>query len=255
RDPTLEEEPDFEGGNWSVPREALIAQGMTGEEAVAALQKSWRDNHQWNIELWNEQLLQNQEDQGQEDQDQDHPNPGNAPGTRSSSVDEVPDWTSRPTPSFLDVQPARHALKRLEKKEYVELWHFTARGCQESAAIDSASPEGAINFVTTNHGVVVESVEASAMASKVVKDENLTYEQWSEGRNRLLNCMEENGWSALETKELAKFFFNLDYHSLRSQPGGLRAVLRYQEKVRRDWTKALARGNAYAIGTINKELL
>ena len=35
----------------------------------------------------------------------------------------------------------------------------------------------------------------------------------------------------------------------------MQAVLRYQEKVRRDWTQALRRGKLYSIGTVNDILL
>ena len=49
--------------------------------------------------------------------------------TKSPSTREPPQEPGsralQPTPRFVDIKPARHALKRLEK-EFVEIWYFTA---------------------------------------------------------------------------------------------------------------------------------
>jgi len=36
------------------------------------------------------------------------------------TTNETPNWINLPTPGFLDIKPARHVLKKLEKKEFVE---------------------------------------------------------------------------------------------------------------------------------------
>ena len=226
-----------------------MAQGKSAEEAVEVLRKSWRDQHERNLEAWNEHRLQQQGNQGQEEAPQDPVIPPELTG-------EKPDWMTRPTPNFLDIRPARHVIKRLEKKEYVELWHFTAQGCQDAASLELAAPDDTYSIVNTDRGLMFQSVGATAVpSSKVIKDEHLSYDQWSEGKTRLLTCMGEHGWEEHETNELAKFFLNLDFHPMRSERYGLQAVLRYQERVRRDWTTALKGGRAYAVGTINKELM
>ena len=68
RDPTLDEQPDFEGEDWSVPRDAMIAAGNSVEEAVAALRKSWENNHRRDVEAWEEHLQQMQAEQGRKNE-------------------------------------------------------------------------------------------------------------------------------------------------------------------------------------------
>lgn len=100
-----------------------------------------------------------------------------------------------------------------------------------------------------------QSAGASSVSSKVVKDDRLTWDQWSEGKTRLLDCMRTCGWNDLEVMQLAKFFLKLDLHPIRSREYGLLAVLRYQENVRRNWVTAVRKGTPYGIGNISDDLL
>src|SRR6201992_4141684 len=176
RDPSSNVEPNFEGTEWNLTRGALIAQGSSEEEALAALQKAWRDQHLANLEIWNEHVRlhpPNQEQEGQTRQEQQNLDTS-APATvipHPPSDDEF-DWTSRPTPVFLDIRPARHALKRLEKREFIELWHFTAQGCQDAAQLDFANLEDTFSIVNTDKGFVFQPIGASSVSSKVIKDEH-----------------------------------------------------------------------------------
>jgi hypothetical protein len=179
--------------------------------------------------------------------------PGRNPDT--GPAQEEPDWRNRPTPSFLDLQPARHILKKLEKKEFVDLWHFTALGCQEAATIDASNPEDRFCLVSAERGLQIEAVGASVVSEKVIGDEQLSYELLSEGKTRLVTCMRTCGWSKEETEELMGFYLSLDTHAIRSQSYGHQTVLRYQEKVRRDWTANVKNGTPYAISIINEKLM
>ena len=247
RDPTEDTEPDFESDAWQGARNAIISGGKTAEEATEILRQSWKVQHEKDIEAWNERLQQPPgSEQGNEGNIQTTPNP---------PLDEAPEWLNRPTPNALEILPARHVLMRLEKKEFVELWHFTAQGCRDAAAMDLAAPEDTFGLVNTDKGILFQTIGASSVSSKVVKDENLSWDQLTEGRKRLLECMNSCGWSVFEVKELAKFYINLDLHPIRSQSYGLQAILRYQERVRRDWVRSLKIGRPYAIGTINDDLM
>ena len=149
-----------------------------------------------------------------------------------------------------------HILKRLETKEFIDLWHFTAQGCCEATTLELTAPENAFSFISTEKGPMLQPAGAASISSsKVTRDEALSYDQWSEGKNQLLNCMAEHGWSAQEVNQLAKFFLNLDFHLIRSESFGLQTVLRYQERVRCNWTLAVKGNKPYGIGTINANLL
>jgi len=220
------------------------------EQAVEIMRQAWQRSHQKEMDAWNAHLEQRRDEGSQNGIE-----PEIAPRTTPPTTDEIPDWVNRPTPSFLDIKPARHVLKKLEKKEFVELWHFTAQGCREAAAIDLATPDDTFNFLKTENGVVLQTAGASSVSPKVVKDERLSWDQWSEGKTRLLDCMAGCGWNKHEVLELGRFFLGLDLHPIRSQEYGLQAVLRYQENVRRDWFTAVRQGNPYGIGTISLDLL
>ena len=253
RDPTLDEQPDFEGEEWNAPKEAMVAGGSTAEEAVTALQKAWQDSHRRNVETWEEHLQQIRAEQEHDEQDRVIPEVilSNPPRSEGGG----PGWRNQSTPSFLDVQPARHILKRLKKREYVELWHFTAQGCRDAAHLDLAAANGSFNLVSTDRGLMLQEASEASISSKIIQDEDLSFNQWSEGKNRFLLCIWDSGWDKEEVDEMARFFLNLDSDPLRSESLGLQAVLRYQDKVRRDWTAAYGTERAYAIGQINRDLL
>ena len=207
RDPTTEVEPDFDGEEWGVAREAFIRQGDSQEEAVRTLQKAWRDQHQRNLERWEEHLQQEQQDRTREEGGQAGQEAAPAAGPQPEV--KRPDWLNHPTPSFLDIRPARHILKRLEKKEFVELWHFTVQGCQDAAHLDLSTSDDTFSLVNTGGGLMLQSVGASATSSKAVKDELLNFEQWVDGKERMISCMETHNWEKYEVQELALFFFRL----------------------------------------------
>ena len=250
RNPTEDVLPDFLSDDWEAARDAIVLGGKSVEEAAEILKQGWQTLHDKNIQTWNEHLEQRRRNQNTEEERRRADQPDNDP-----DGDDPPDWLNKPTPSFLDIQPARHILKRLEKKEFVELWHFTAQGCHEAATTDLNSSEDTFGIIHTDKGVAFQSITASSTSTKVIRDEELTWDQLTEGKTRLIGCMVPCGWNKHEAKQLAGFFLELDIHPIRSQPYGLQTILRYQEKVRRDWTQALKTKNPYAIATISHQLL
>ena len=168
---------------------------------------------------------------------------------------ESPDQFSLPTPNFLDIRPARHILKRLEKKEFVELWHFTAEGCREAAAIDLATPNDTFGLVDTGNSLVLQTIGAKTTSTKVIRDEHLSWVQLTEAKTRMIGCLKSCGWNEGEISQLDLFYLSLDVHPIRAQPYGLEAVMRYQEQVRPDWTASLRLGATYSIAQVNNELI
>jgi hypothetical protein len=223
----------------------MVAGGKEPEEAVEIMRQSWRAQHRRDLDAWNEHVGRRRTTPG-----------GREDGTAATTPGEKqPKWLDRPTPGFLDLQPARHILKKLEKKEYVELWHFTAQGCKDAALIDITTPDDTFGLVSTEKGLMLQSVEASSASPKAIRDESLSWDQLSEGKRRLLEAMSSCGWSEHEVRELARFYLSLDLHPIRSQDYGLQAVLRYQDRVRQEWVKSIRLGVPFAIGAINDDLM
>ena len=230
-------------------KDLLVTRGASEEEAVESVRQTWKAQHQKELDEWNAFL---QQAQGGEERVRAEAAPtGLVPGPAQEEVD----WQSRPTPSFLDLQPARHILKKLEKKEFVEIWHFTAQGCREAAVIDASNPEDRYCLVGAEKGIQIQAFGTSAVSEKVIKDEFLPWSLLTEGKTRLILSMKTCGWSKEEAAELIKFYVNLDTHWIRSEDYGLETVMRYQERVRCHWTRSVKNGMPYAVGTINDTLM
>ena len=204
-------EPNFEGAEWEGLRTALTDNSKTPDEVAEILRQGWKNQHERNVTAWNEWRRQQQqlEDDGE--------------GSGTGTEEDPSEW--RPTPGFLDVQPAQHVIKRLKKKEYVELWYFTVQGCQDAAASDLISPKETFGFISTEKGVVIQSVNVVAISSRVVRDEDLSWEQLTEGKTRLVGCMRASGWSKQEVRQIARFYLNLNVHPVRLQQNGQKAVM------------------------------
>ena len=217
--------------------------GRTAGEAIEVLEEGWRAQHEREVETWNEQTQRHRWEEETRGREQ-----------TTSQADEHPlekaarDW--RPSPSFIDIKPARHVLKRLEKKEFVELWHFAAEGRRTAAAETADSEEGTFGLVGTSKGFVFQTVGVSSTSSKVMRDENLSWEQLSEGKTRMLSCMSACGCDE-ECTQLAMLYLRLDTHPFRSHPNGREAIFHYRDRVRRDWVEAVKAGDPFRIVDIN----
>ncbi|KAF9789218.1 hypothetical protein BJ322DRAFT_1017925 [Thelephora terrestris] len=253
RDPTTETEPNYEDAVWDAARNAIMAGGKSLEETLEILRQGWRGQHKRAVEEWNEHLRLHQQQEREQEGEGDREQVDLSTSERNSES-EVPDWVSRPTPSFLDIKPARNILKRLEKKEFVELWYFTADGCRETSGADLLSSDD-YNLVGTGNGrIVLRSKASAATSTKAVKDEDLSWEQLTEAKTRMVGCMKACGWSQHEVTQLVMFFLSLDDHPIRSQSYRLQTIMRYQDRVRRDWTSRL-KTDAYSISEVNDNLM
>ena len=114
----------------------------------------------------------------------------------------MPDWLDRPTRSFLDIKPSRTVPKKLAKKEFLELWDFTAEGCRNAAAIDLATPDETFGLVNTSKGLLFQNIGASAASTKAINDENLTWNQLMEAKTRIIGYLKKCRWKSYEIEQL-----------------------------------------------------
>ena len=194
------------------------------------LRQLWWIKHDWDMARWAEYLQQergtDQEPRGAE------PEVEFVPEVEPLKDPESPDKFSLPTPNFLDIRPACHVLKWLEKKEFVELWHFTTEGCREAAAINLATLNDTFSLVDTGNGLVLQTIGVTTTSPKVVRDEDPSWVQLTEAKTRMIGCLKSCGRNEGEISQLILFYLSLDIHPIRAQPYGWEAVMRYQEWVR-----------------------
>ena len=194
--PTGDEEPDFRDEGWEGVRAAIIEGGKRDKAATEMSRQSWQIKHNRDVARWEEHLQQEQEvDQA----------PRGAelqveviPEVEPLKDPESPDQFNLPTPNFLDIKPARHVLKCLEKKEFFELWHFTTEGCREATAINLATLNDTFGLVDTGNGLVLQTIGATTTSFKVIRDKYLLWVQLTEAKTRMIGCMKSCGWSKSE---------------------------------------------------------
>ena len=187
RDPTADEEPDFEDEVWEGTGAAIMGGGKMAKESVELLRLSWIAKHDKDTMLWAEHIRQKQEARQPA---REEPGVVVVPVVEHLEKPNALDWrTLSHTPSFLDIKPARHVLKRLEKKDFVELWHFTSEGCSDAATMDLATPNDTFGLVDTGNCLVLQTIGATTTSPKVIRDEYLSWVQLTEAKTRMIGCM------------------------------------------------------------------
>ncbi|KDQ52910.1 hypothetical protein JAAARDRAFT_138055, partial [Jaapia argillacea MUCL 33604] len=152
-------------------------------------------------------------------------------------------------------RPSSYAISKLQGFKYVELFYFTREGCLDAFKNAHTTADDALSLTGTDGYVTLRPVAAFKASRNVVRDEDLTWEQMTMGKNAMLQMAEKLGWNAKHITALATFYFNLEQHPSRGLDAKNRALLLYQARVRRDWHDRLERDEGFNIGTINETLL
>ncbi|KAJ6611284.1 hypothetical protein B0H10DRAFT_1711142, partial [Mycena sp. CBHHK59/15] len=103
--------------------------------------------------------------------------------------------------SFIEARISPFAQKKLEKREYCPLWPFTTGGLNEAAAALISSTDDGTH-------------------KNMVRDENLSYREFSLRWHRYIKEIIRANWPKLHVNALAQFFYGLDTHSLHEQEHG-----------------------------------
>ncbi|KAI5982617.1 hypothetical protein EDD15DRAFT_2126138, partial [Pisolithus albus] len=118
-----------------------------------------------------------------------------------------------------------------DKAEYCELYFFTNDGLAEAESLNPAADDEALTLLKSDNGQHVW-VPASSTRDKsaVIRDEDLTWEQFGEAAIRLINAMRENEWPEDRVKMHVDFWTALETHPWRRSPLAhlKRALLLYQ---------------------------
>jgi hypothetical protein len=238
-DPTLQVCPDFGSEPFGPTRDAVAAAlHITPEEAADNLVASWTQQNTVLRAAWALQqeadaaaLLQAQADREAEDAlkelEKKKPKMHTFSMTKSVGADILP-------------YPSSYALERIKKSEYIELWYFSPEGCLDAALAQRTSADDAYGISRSDSDFMVLKPVASVCASrKVLRDEDITWDQMEIGAALLLRHMHQNSWPLTATDALSVFWYKLQNHEMRTRPNGQRILMAYQARVRREWHAAL----------------
>ncbi|KAH7920750.1 hypothetical protein BV22DRAFT_970800, partial [Leucogyrophana mollusca] len=202
-------QPDFTLDEFTADRAALVADGLTDDQAANALAALWRVTNNREKARWAQQLeldaQQEEEERARNEEEQrraaeteaqravakrDEEEEARKEDRKKNRAKYFP-IRKRGVPTEDAIIPAVYATRRLAKGEYCELHYFTNRGLREAAQSIGDTDPDALVLMPSENGVH-SWAPAGAIRdpkTKVVKDENLTWEEFSEAAPRMINAM------------------------------------------------------------------
>ena len=165
----------------------------------------------------------------------------------------IPD---RPLPSTALLLPSQNALNKLCKDEYVLLHFFTNKGIRE-AEDDGSRDEDLLTLVQTDMGPTFQSAASAKAKKQKVRDEHLSWEEFSQANYRMVRAMTQQEWPEEWVNMVRDFWIAFETHAWRHDTSEYckRAQLLYQGRVCRDWHKMLGTPATFCLLSLNKDWL
>ncbi|KAI6141131.1 hypothetical protein EDD17DRAFT_1499303 [Pisolithus thermaeus] len=109
--------------------------------------------------------------------------------------------------------PAPYATHKLKKGEYCKLYFFTNVGLAEAESFNASINDEALTLLKADNGQHVwVPVSNSRDKLAVIKDKDLTWEQFGEAAVCLMNTMREHDWQKDRVNMHVKFWTALEEH-------------------------------------------
>ncbi|KAI6095358.1 hypothetical protein EDD16DRAFT_1502135 [Pisolithus croceorrhizus] len=109
--------------------------------------------------------------------------------------------------------PALYSTCKLKKGEYCELYFFTTVGLAEAESFNTLINDEALTLFKADNGQHIwVPTSNSRDKSAVIKDEDLTWEQFGEAVVHLMNAMREHNWQKDRVDMHVKFWTVLEEH-------------------------------------------
>ncbi|KAJ7619876.1 hypothetical protein B0H17DRAFT_964849 [Mycena rosella] len=272
--PHLETCPDFTDAAFKSSRDLIVAGAslgtpMTDAEAAAHMATGWNTARDARKPLWDAQV-QADADQAaadaaaltaQEEADRTAADAA-AEAERAEAEKKKPklgdfDKTLL-IPDFLGPRASNFAKKKLDDKEYVELWYWTREGCLDAEA-HRGGVEADESFGITQVGstLSLKPLTAYKASKKVVRDEDLSWAQLTVAKTGFLAAIEAAGWPVEHRAALASFFYAIENHDTRMNHDDYADAILviYAARSRRFWHDMLAQGRGFNLALINEKLL
>ncbi|KAG2112631.1 uncharacterized protein F5147DRAFT_550374, partial [Suillus discolor] len=195
--------PDFTTVEYATARARLIARGVVNEEAAAeALETIWTFNNDTAKDAWAEQaeieLRQAQEarwvaaEQEQERQQalEDELIAVRKEEHKKNKAKFVPVSTAK-IPTIPTVIPSHYAVRKLKTGDYCELFYFTNKGLSKAKKnLLSTEPQGLILILGADgQQTWVNADETCDSKTVIMKDENLSWEEFNEATLGMITAM------------------------------------------------------------------
>ena len=120
----------------------------------------------------------------------------------------IPD---RLLPDTTLILPLQHALNKLCKGDYILLYLFTNKGIWE-AEEEGSGDKDLLTLIQTDKGPTFQTSTSVRAKKYKVKDEALSWEEFSQASYRMLIAMQQQEWPVCHLKMIHDFWVALESH-------------------------------------------
>ncbi|KAG1884024.1 hypothetical protein F4604DRAFT_1677190 [Suillus subluteus] len=142
-------------------------------------------------------------------------------------------------------------LWKMKSGDYCELFYFTNSGLEEASRTMFTADEDALLMLPMSDGTHkwIPTGATRDPKAQIVKDKNLTWEQFNEAALRMVTVMKENDWPDDRIDMHIAFWSALQNHHWRHDfdVHKQRALLLYQAQQRRCWHLSIGSSNSWSL--------
>ncbi|KAF8833952.1 hypothetical protein BDN67DRAFT_985678 [Paxillus ammoniavirescens] len=228
-DPNLDVCPDYALEIFAATRARIVNAHTTEEQAILALREIWQVANDTDKELWQQQQVDDLEEREQavlREEEQraleaellkDEEEVARKEEKKKNKHKYLPILQGIGVPTESPVIPATHVVRKLDKGEYVELWHFMNDGLDDTLDTStSVDPDAMVMSRLPDRLTAWVSAAAACSSTKLVEDQNLIFEDFCQAAPRFVEAIQQANWPNDRVKMMAYFFRNLQVHTLRS---------------------------------------
>ncbi|KAG0702373.1 hypothetical protein DFH29DRAFT_875272 [Suillus ampliporus] len=238
-DPALKVQPNFESQAFTACTAALIASGMTAEDALTQLIDGWTQERQEPNALKENEDRECEEKEIAEAKERCE-NKKQKPKINDFNAD-------LPVPDVLIPRPSQFALQKVKNMEFVELWYFSPDGCHEAHDWNKSSADDALGLAKIDGIVALKSFSSFKASNKALQDHDLSWRQFDMAKTSFLIHIDKASWPEKHQLALALFFTLITNHEHRLRPHGEKTLLHYASMVCRDWHDRLTLNQGFNI--------
>ncbi|KAG1843035.1 hypothetical protein F4604DRAFT_1960735 [Suillus subluteus] len=244
--------PDFTTQEHQDARQQLIDEGFTVDQAARSLAALWTLANNANKECWAlERQCQHDAEQREEDEEEE---------CRQLLKDEQEAAHLEERKKNKNKYAPLYALRKLKAGDYCKLHYFTNRGLEEAkVSILLAEPDVLVMLPAADglHSWVPAAAVKDLKAPPIVRDENLSWEDFNEAIPCMIASMKMHNWPEDRVSMHIQFWVALQTHHWRHAPDVLkqRALLLYQAQQRRWWHMTIGTAQSWSLEELNQDLI
>ncbi|KAG1802848.1 uncharacterized protein HD556DRAFT_1429584 [Suillus plorans] len=198
-DPNLAIRPDFASQEHEASRHQLVEEGLSNENAARTLAALWTlannaEKDRWALKqrrLLEARQREEEEEEERQQQRKEEEETARLEERKKNKTKYAPIVRGK-VPSDPTILPAQYAIRKMKSGDYCELHYFTNRGLEDAKLSNLiAEPEAMVMLPAADglHSWIPAAAVKDPKAAPVVKDENLSWEEFNEAAPRMITMM------------------------------------------------------------------